>query len=90
MQQARSTHPDAPPDALEDPLPDSNAAPAPSRRRRTIPTNVLIPVAHRDALKRLARRTRVSQSEYLREAVADLLDKYRSVLDDEAAAARAG
>ena len=51
---------------------------------------MLIPVAHRDALKRLAARTRVSQSEYLREAVADLLDKYDSVLDEEGPSAQAG
>ncbi len=72
-------------------MPDTLDAPAPRpRRRRTIPTNVLIPVAHRDALKRLAARTRVSQSEYLREAVADLLDKYDSVLGEEGPSAQAG
>ena len=41
-----------------------------------VPTNVLIPERHREALKLLSAQTRISQSEYLREAVADLLDKY--------------
>ena len=49
---------------------------------RPVPTNVLIPQAHRDALKRLATRTRISQSEYLREAIQDLLAKYRVYLQD--------
>lgn len=56
------------------------------RRRRSVPTNVLIPVQHREALKRLSERTRVSQSEYLREAVSDLLEKYLEVLDRSDAA----
>ena len=29
-----------------------------------------------DALKRLSRETRIRQSEYLREAISDLLEKY--------------
>ncbi len=49
--------------------------------KRPVPTNVLIPESHREALKRLAARTRISQSEYLREAVGDLLDKYADALD---------
>ena len=57
------------------------------RRRRSVPTNVLIPAQHRDLLKKLSERTRVSQSEYLREAVADLLDKYGDVLDPQRDAA---
>lgn len=51
------------------------------RRGRSVPTNVLIPVVHREALRRLSAVTRVSQSEYLREAVSDLLRKYRYVLE---------
>ncbi|MFN0062581.1 MAG: ribbon-helix-helix domain-containing protein [Myxococcaceae bacterium] len=34
-----------------------------------------------DALKALSRATRVRQSEYLREAIADLLAKYQVPLD---------
>lgn len=52
------------------------------RRGRSIPTNVLIPTEHKEALKRLAESTRVSQSEYLREAISDLLAKYQAVLQD--------
>jgi predicted DNA-binding protein len=33
-----------------------------------------------DALKELSRETRVRQSEYLREAISDLLDKYEDRL----------
>ncbi|MDF1565696.1 MAG: ribbon-helix-helix domain-containing protein [Deltaproteobacteria bacterium] len=53
------------------------------RRGRSVPTNVLIPMVHREALRRLSAVTRVSQSEYLREAVTDLLRKYRHVVDEE-------
>ena len=33
-----------------------------------------------DALKELSRETRIRQSEYLREAISDLLDKYEENL----------
>jgi hypothetical protein len=36
-----------------------------------------------DALKDLSRSTRIRQSEYLREAIADLLEKYSGELDAE-------
>jgi predicted DNA-binding protein len=35
-----------------------------------------IPKQRLEALKELSKRTRVRQSEYLREAIADLLEKY--------------
>ena len=38
--------------------------------------HVLVPTSIADRLKDLAKKTRVTQSEYLREAVADLLKKY--------------
>jgi len=53
------------------------------RRGRSVPTNVLIPMVHREALRRLSAVTRVSQSEYLREAVSDLLRKYRHLASEE-------
>jgi hypothetical protein len=52
---------------------------------RQVPTNVLVPASHREALKQLSSRTRISQSEYLREAVADLLAKYAQALEDAGA-----
>ena len=65
------------------------------RRRRTlgpgtgsVPTNVLIPRHHRLALRRLSEKTRISQSAFLREAIADLLAKYEA--RSEAAAERGG
>jgi predicted DNA-binding protein len=42
-----------------------------------VATHVLIPVTVAEKLKELSRKTRVTQSEYLREAVDDLLRKYQ-------------
>lgn len=42
-----------------------------------VSTHVLIPVSIAEQLRDLARKTRVTQSEYLREAVQDLLSKYQ-------------
>ena len=41
-----------------------------------VSTHVLVPVEQVHKLRELARRTRIHQSEYLREAVEDLLAKY--------------
>ena len=41
-----------------------------------VATHVLVPMSVAEQLRSLSRRTRVTQSEYLREAVADLLRKY--------------
>jgi predicted DNA-binding protein len=49
------------------------------RRSENIATNVVIPSQHKEMLQFLSRETRITQSEYLREAVADLLEKYRDV-----------
>ena len=46
----------------------------------SICTHVLVSAEQVDKLRKLARKTRVAQSEYLREAVDDLLEKYQSVL----------
>ncbi|HYS81235.1 MAG TPA: ribbon-helix-helix domain-containing protein [Anaeromyxobacteraceae bacterium] len=40
---------------------------------------IRLPPSLADQLRELARATRIRQSEYLREAVADLLAKYRHV-----------
>ncbi|HZH02376.1 MAG TPA: ribbon-helix-helix domain-containing protein [Myxococcaceae bacterium] len=42
----------------------------------TVSTHVLVPEDQARRLRELSRRTRVAQSEYLREAVDDLLSKY--------------
>lgn len=42
-----------------------------------VPTNVVMPVPYRDMLKFLSEKSRIRQSEYLREALQDLLIKYR-------------
>ena len=51
-----------------------NAAPNPQNRLE--PMLIRLPPAFAAELRNLARRTRVRQSDYLREAVADLLAKY--------------
>ncbi len=45
-------------------------------RNDEVATHVLIPVIIAEKLRELSKHTRVTQSEYLREAVADLLMKY--------------
>lgn len=47
-----------------------------SRKAQVVSTHVLVPEAQADQLRELSKRTRIAQSEYLREAVDDLLGKY--------------
>lgn len=60
--------------------PSSPAAEAPVDARGPeadiVSTHVLVPEEQVQKLRELARRTRIHQSEYLREAVEDLLGKY--------------
>ena len=65
---------------------DAAATELPSPRYAAI--NGLIPVRYRRMLQYLSQVTRVPQSVYLREAISDLLGKYRdqfdsSIWDDE-------
>lgn len=55
---------------------------APSNPSRLEPMLIRIPPAFAAELRSLARRTRVRQSDYLREAVADLLAKYGRLPDE--------
>jgi predicted DNA-binding protein len=48
-----------------------------------VATHVLVPVTVAEKLRDLARKTRVTQSEYLREAVQDLLKKYGAANQSE-------
>lgn len=52
---------------------------------RLEPMLVRLPPALATQLRTLARKTRVRQSDYLREAVADLLAKYGHLPDDQGA-----
>ncbi len=52
-------------------------------KARTVSTHVLVPEEQADRLRQLSRTTRVAQSEYLREAVEDLLAKYDRLNDDD-------
>ena len=49
-------------------------------RSEVVSTHVLVNEEQVEALRELSRRTRVAQSEYLREAVDDLLRKYEAIL----------
>ena len=51
----------------------------PGRRDSVVSTHVLVPETQADKLRALSRKTRVAQSEYLREAVDDLLCKYNKL-----------
>lgn len=49
-------------------------------KNRAISTHVLVEEGKVTRLRELSKRTRVAQSEYLREAVDDLLEKYSKEL----------
>ena len=62
--------------SIEVVLPESSENP-----NRLEPMLIRLPPAFAAELRNLARRTRVRQSDYLREAVADLLAKYGQLPD---------
>ena len=49
---------------------------------RQVPTNVVLPVIFREKLRFLSQKTKVPQASYIREALRDLLDKYKDQLGD--------
>jgi Ribbon-helix-helix domain len=49
---------------------------SPNEESEVVSTHVLVEQNQVDQLRTLAKRTRIAQSEYLREAVDDLLSKY--------------
>jgi Arc/MetJ-type ribon-helix-helix transcriptional regulator len=55
---------------------DASQSPAIDNQTRLEPMLVRLPPAFAAELRSLAKKTRVRQSDYLREAVADLLAKY--------------
>lgn len=55
---------------------DTLTQPSQEKSSDVVSTHVLVPDEQVNRLKELSRRTRIAQSEYLREAVDDLLDKY--------------
>ena len=59
----------------------ADSAPLEGSAPRYAAINGLIPVRDRRKLQFLSRRTRVPQSEYLREAIRDLLRKYRDAFE---------
>ncbi|MGZ3460444.1 MAG: ribbon-helix-helix domain-containing protein [Archangium sp.] len=56
--------------------PASADSSGPDASESVVSTHVLVPIEQVHKLRELARRTRIHQSEYLREAVEDLLAKY--------------
>ena len=56
--------------------PTSNDSHGPDAAESVVSTHVLVPIEQVHKLRELALRTRIHQSEYLREAVEDLLAKY--------------
>lgn len=64
---------------------DSTTHADPDRSQDVVSTHVLVPDVQAERLRELSRKTRVAQSEYLREAVDDLLGKYgkREAGDDQ-------
>ncbi len=60
---------------------DLAAASSPTCSNRLEPMLIRLPPAFAAELRNLARKTRVRQSDYLREAVADLLAKYGHLPD---------
>lgn len=56
--------------------------PEPQAANRLEPMLIRLPPAFAAELRNLAKRTRVRQSDYLREAVADLLAKYGHLPQD--------
>lgn len=51
--------------------------------REVVSTHVLVEQDKVERLRELSKRTRIAQSEYLREAVDDLLNKYERKPEDE-------
>jgi hypothetical protein len=56
---------------------------APARPAEVVSTHVLVPEHQVERLRELSNRTRIHQSEYLREAVDDLLAKYGQLAKDD-------
>jgi len=56
-----------------------------AEERSIVSTHVLVEHEKVDQLRELSKRTRVAQSEYLREAVDDLLSKYHRLKDEASA-----
>ncbi len=60
------------------------------RESPEVATHVLVPVSTAEKLRELSKKTRITQSEFLREAVEDLLKKYAAREPEADAGQRAG
>ena len=74
-------------DATLSPQPVDSATPTPPHTvsqddKEVVSTHVLVEQDKVDRLRELSKRTRVAQSEYLREAVDDLLNKYHKLPEE--------
>ena len=68
--------------AAAEPSPTSTT-PQADPTTQVVSTHVLVEENDVEKLRELSRRTRIAQSEYLREAVDDLLTKYDHLPEDE-------
>jgi hypothetical protein len=59
-----------------------HTAPALELEKEVVSTHVLVEAERVEKLRELSKRTRVAQSEYLREAVDDLLQKYHKLAEE--------
>ncbi len=64
---------------LQPPMASNGSAAPHAPQTRLEPMLVRLPPLLAEQLRQLARATRIRQSDYLREAVSDLLAKYRNV-----------
>lgn len=64
-------------DATHSVLPLSAPPTGDKQKEEVVSTHVLVPEEQVQKLRELSRRTRIAQSEYLREAVENLLSKYQ-------------
>jgi hypothetical protein len=62
--------------------PETDAVVNSGQAEQTVSTHVLVDAQQLERLRALARKTRVSQNDYLREAVQDLLTKYQAAGED--------
>ena len=70
--------------AVTTPTPTEETAADPRAEAEVVSTHVLVPEHQVERLRELSRRTRIAQSEYLREAVDDLLAKYGRLAQEDA------
>jgi Ribbon-helix-helix domain len=70
------------PQSIEPGVTSPHASDATVDDKEVVSTHVLVEQLKVDQLRELSKRTRIAQSEYLREAVDDLLSKYHKLPEE--------